>query len=104
MKRKMFALCCSRKYPYHPPPPPPHTEATEIPRRGGGVQKEAISEGVGCCLERFFFPGGLSKIGQLLINNSFSVQQAISYFIVTGVSKQVLLFALIIYYLCDSFV
>ena len=52
----------------------------------------------------FFFPGGLSKIGQLLINNSFSVQQAISYFIVTGVSKQVLLFALIIYYLCDSFV
>ena len=52
----------------------------------------------------FFFPGGLSKIGQLLINNSFSVQQAISYFIVTGVSKQVLLLALIIYYLCDSFV
>ena len=58
---------------------------------------------MGCCLERFF-PGGLSKIGQLLIDNSFSVKQAISYFIVTGVSKQVLLFALIIYYLYDSFV
>ena len=51
-----------------------------------------------------FFSGGLSKIGQLLINNSFSVKQAISYFIVTCVSKQVLLFALIIYYLCNSFV
>ena len=42
---------------------------------------------------------GLSKIGELLINNSFSVQQAISYFLVTGVSKQEFLFALIVFYL-----
>ena len=32
----------------------------------GGVQKEAISEGVGGCY-RGLFPGGLSEIGQLLI-------------------------------------
>ena len=31
---------------------------------------------------RGFLPGGLSKIGELLINNSFSVEQAISYFTV----------------------
>ena len=46
------------------------------------------------------FPVGLSKICDLLINNSFSVEQAISYFTVyTFVSKQVLLFTLIIFYL-----
>ena len=60
-----------------------------------------------------FFQGALSKIGELLINTSFSVEQVISYFTVTSVSKQVLLFALIIFYLrsakyffhalCDSF-
>ena len=48
---------------------------------------------------RGFFPGDLSKIGELFINNSFSVEQAIGYFAVTGVSKQVLLFALIIFHL-----
>ena len=53
---------------------------------------------MGSCLERFF-PGGLGKIGELLVNNNFSVEQPISYFILTGVSKQALLFALIIYYL-----
>ena len=42
---------------------------------------------------------GVSKIGELLINNSFSVQQAISHFLVSGVSKQELLFALIVFYL-----
>ena len=57
---------------------------------GRGLQKEKISKGVGGCWQRFF-PGGLSKIGELLINDSFSVEQAISYFTVTGVSKQVLL-------------
>ena len=46
---------------------------------------------MGDCLERFF-PGGLSKIGE------FSVEKAISYFTVTGVSKQVILFVLIIFY------
>ena len=45
-----------------PPPTPPHTHThTEIPR-GGGVQKKAIPEGLGGCLQRFF-PGGLSKVG-----------------------------------------
>ena len=63
----------------------------EIPR-GGGIQKKAISEGKrggGGLLTDFFFPGDLSKIGEPLINNSFSVEQAFSYFTVTGVSKQV---------------
>ena len=50
-------------------------------------------------LTEVFFPGDLSKIDELLIHNSFSVEQTISYFTVTGVSKQVLLFALIIFYL-----
>ena len=46
-----------------------------------------------------FFPGGLSKIDELLIHNNFSDEQTIGCFTVTGVSKQVLLFALIIFYL-----
>ena len=62
-----------------------------------GAQKETVSKEVGDFLERFF-PGGLSKIGEFLIDNSFSVEKAISYFTVTGVSKQVLLFVLIIFY------
>ena len=44
---------------------------------GGGVQKEAISEGVGGCY-RGLFPGGLSETGELLISNS-SVEKAVSY-------------------------
>ena len=83
-------MCSSRNIHTTPPPPPPPTlrRATEIPRGGGdgGSKKEAG-----------FFPGGLGKIGELLRNNSFSVEQAISYFTVTGVSKQVLLFAFIFY-------
>ena len=72
--------------------------ATEI-LRGGGVQKMVISKGVGM-LTVVFFPVGLSKIGKLLINYSFSVEEAISYFTVyTFVSKQVLFFTLIIFYL-----
>ena len=78
--------------------PPPVRRATGIPRGGEGVQKEAISEGWGIDY-RGFFPGDLGKIGELFINNSFSVEQAISYFAVTGVSKQVLFFALIIFHL-----
>ena len=58
---------------------------------GRGVQKKELSEGVRGCFQRFF-PGSLSKIGESLIRNSFSVEQAISYFTVTGV-------ALIIFYL-----
>ena len=84
--------CSFRKNPYLIPP-------VERKFRGeGGVQKETIAEGGGLLTE-VFFPGGLSKIGELLTNNSFSVEQAISYFTVTGVSKQVLLFPLIIFYL-----
>ena len=36
---------------------------------GGGVQKEAISEGVGV-VYRGFFPGGLSTFGELFITAS----------------------------------
>ena len=80
-----------------PYPPPPHVRrATGIPRRG--CPKGGNFRGGGIAY-RGFFPGGLSKIGELFINNSFSVEQAISYFAVTGVSKQVLLFALIIFHL-----
>ena len=82
-----------------PPPPPPVRRATGIPTGGGeGVQKEAISEGWGIDY-RGFFPGDLGNICELFINNSFSVEQAISYFAVTGVSKRVLFFALIIFHL-----
>ena len=45
---------------------------------------------------RGIFLGGLSKIGELLINSSFSVEKVTA---VTGVSKQALLFALIIIFL-----
>ena len=38
--------------------------------------------------DRGFFPGGLSKIGELLIKNRFSVEQAFSYFTVTGVQNK----------------
>ena len=47
---------------------------------------EAISEGWGLLIE--VIPGGLSKIGVLLINNSFSVEQAFSYFTVTGLQNK----------------
>ena len=40
---------------------------------------------------RGLFLGGLSKIGELLINSSFSVEKVTAD---TGVSKQALLFAL----------
>ena len=41
----------------------------------------SIVFGIGMCLVGFkrCFPGSLSKIGELLIKNSFSVEQAISY-------------------------
>ena len=58
---------------------------------------EAISEGA-AHRGFFFFSGGLSTIGELLVINSFSVEQAISYFTVIGVSKQVLLFTLTLFY------
>ena len=65
---------------------------------GGGSKRRQFPRGWGIAY-RGFFPGGLGEIGELFINNSFSVEQAINYFAVTGVSKQVLLFALIIFHL-----
>ena len=67
-------------------PPPPRSEGNGNSEGGWGIDY------------RGFFPGDLGKIGELFINNSFSVEQAISYFAVTGVSKQVLFFALIIFH------
>ena len=64
--------------------------ATEIPKGwggGGGSKKRQFQREVGSCY-RGLFPGGLSdhEIGQLLINNSLSVEKAyITYFTVTGV-------------------
>ena len=83
-------VSCTSKFP--PPPPPPHTHThTHRARR-------QFPRGWGTAYTGFF-PGGPVKIGVLFINNSFSVEQAISYFAVTGVSKQVLLFGLIIFHL-----
>ena len=50
----------------------------------------------GVALYRGIFLGGLSNFGELLINSSFSVEKVTA---VTGVSKQTLLFALIIIFL-----
>ena len=78
--------------------------ATEIPRGlGRGVQKEAISEGVGGCY-RGLFPGGLSdhEIGELLINNS-SFEKAVSYLLLPVFqNKYYNLFALINFYLWST--
>ena len=72
----------SRVFPeniHDPPLPPPSlmNGNRNSNGTGGGVQKEAISEGVGGCY-RGLFPGGLSETGELLINNS-SVEKAVSY-------------------------
>ena len=75
-------LCSSRKYPYPPPPPtsPTPRRATEF--RGEKGPKRGNFRGGGGSLTELFFSGGLGKIGKLFINNSFSVEQAISYFTV----------------------
>ena len=83
-------MCSSRKYPAYTPPPSPRRATVILRGGGGGCQKKAIFEGCWLLTESFF--QGLIKIGELLINNSFSFEQAISYFTVTGV-------ALIIFYL-----
>ena len=81
-------MCSSRKYPYpHTPSPPPKEGDGNSERKGG--PKGGNFRGAWGVAYRGFFLGGLSKIGELLINNSFSVEQAISYFTVTDVSKQV---------------
>ena len=61
----------------HTPPPPSGGQ--------GKFQREGGIRGGGVLLTELFFPGGLSKIGELLINKSFSVEQVFSYFSVTGI-------------------
>ena len=63
-------------------PPHPHGGQRKF-RGGGGSKRRQFPSGRGVAY-RGFFPGGLSKIGELLINTSFSVEQAFSYFTVTG--------------------
>ena len=54
-----------------------------------GIQKEAISEGVGRRVASpEFFPETLSKIDELLKTVSCSVEQAISYLTVNSLLKQ----------------
>ena len=76
-------MCSSRKYLFPSLPP---MEGNRNSEGWGGGQKEANSKGVGVAF-RVFFLGGLSKIVKLLINNIY----------LTRVSKQILLFALIIF-------
>ena len=80
-----------------PYPHPPFGGQREF-RGGKGSKRRQFPRGGGLITE-VFFPGDLGKIGELFVNNSFSVEQVISYFAVTGVSKQILLFALIIFHL-----
>ena len=71
--------------------PSPHGGPWKFQGEGGSKRRQFPRErgGGGALLTVFFLPGDLSKIGESLINNSFSVEQAFSYFTVTGVSKQV---------------
>ena len=66
----LISLSSSRRYPY---PPPPFRRATEISKGRGDLRGGNIRGG-GVLLTELFFPGGLSKIGDLLINKSFSVE------------------------------
>ena len=76
-------FCSPRKY---PPPPSPPTEGNGN-SEGSGGPKGDIFRGDGGCLQRYF-SRGLSKIGEFLINNCFSVEQAFSYFTVTGLQNK----------------
>ena len=75
--------------PAPPPRIPPHGGQRKF--RGEGVPKGGNFRRGGGLFTEVFFPGGQSKFGELLINNSFSVKKAISYFTLAGVSKQVFL-------------
>ena len=46
---------------------------------GGGVSERRQFPREAGVAYRGLFPGGLSKIGQLIINSSFSVEKTISY-------------------------
>ena len=78
----------------------PPRRGTEIRKGGEDVKMRQFPRESGVAY-RGLFPGGLSKIGELIMNImfSFSAEKAISYFTVTGDSKQALLLALIIFYL-----
>ena len=65
----------------HPPTPTEGNGNSE--GEGGGSKRRQFPSGRGVAY-RGFFPGGLSKIGELLINTSFSAEQAFSYFTVTS--------------------
>ena len=85
----MFTLCSSVVLENILPPPPMEGHGNSKGRgdpKGGNFRGK---EGGGGVAYSLFLPGDLSKIGESLINNSFSVEQAFSYFTVTGVSKQV---------------
>ena len=71
----------------HTPSPPPHGGQQKIPRGGGagGSKRRQFSWGVGLFSE-VFFQGVWVRFSELLINNSFSVEQAVSYFTVTSVA------------------
>ena len=86
--------CSSRKYTYPPPP----RRAAEI-QRGGGVQKEAISEVVGGGFLRFFFLGAPIKIGELLKRNTVLLSELTVILLIICVAKQKLLFSWMIFYL-----
>ena len=53
----------------------------------GGLKRRQFPRGWGVPY-RVFFPGGLSKISELLINKRFSVEEAFSYFTVTGLQSK----------------
>ena len=77
----------------------PHGGQRKFGREAGMSKRRQLQRESGVAY-RGLFLWGLSKIGELLINSSFSLEKAyISYFAVTGVSKQALLFALIIFFL-----
>ena len=73
------AMCSSKKY----SSPHPHGGQRKFRGVGGGSKRRQFPSGRGVAY-RGFFPGGLSKIGELLINTSFSAEQAFSYFTVSG--------------------
>ena len=55
--------------------------------RGGGGKRRQFPRRWGVAY-RGFSSRGLSKISELLLNNSFSVEQAFSYFTVTGLQNK----------------
>ena len=73
-----------------------HTSPTE--GNGNSEGKESITrkfpEGRGVA-SRGFFPGGPSKIGELLLNKNFSVELAISYFTLNRFFKTIIIVCII---------